>query len=92
MVVLSCYTALPCLVWVRLCVPRSGPGDVERGFSPRLLAAWLAGREYKSMAWGLGREVRMSEQPVERLRLCPGVEQGLGAALALQASGSASLA
>lgn len=56
-----------------------------RGLSPRLLAACLAGREYQPRARGLGRGPGCQNSLWEA-GLCP------GAALALQASGSESLA
>lgn len=52
---------------------------------PQAVSCLLAGREYRSVARGLGRGVRMSEQPVESWGCAQEQSRGLRAARALQA-------
>lgn len=66
-----------------------GPGDTQRGLGPRLLAAGLAGREFTSWL-GSGEGGQDVRTACGKAGAVPGAGGSLGAALALQASGSAS--
>lgn len=84
--VLSRCAPVPCSAWVRLwCLTRARRRPVRT--SPRLLAAWLAGREYKPMARDLGRGIGCQNSLWRGWGCAQEQSRGLRAALALQASG-----